>query len=97
MAAESLNIVRPAYYENALKNRYVRDETSVEMLEIITSSVVADLGQSPWWDIVRAPWQDTLQKPSADFASAVAKNMPKSEKAITDLLDMIADLKAQEQ
>ena len=97
MAAESLNIVRPAYYENALKNRYVRDETSVEMLEIITSSVVADLGQSPWWDIVRAPWQDTLQKSSADFASAVAKNMPKSEKAISDLLDLIADLKAQEQ
>ncbi|MBQ3178366.1 MAG: hypothetical protein IJB52_11160 [Clostridia bacterium] len=97
MAAESLNIVRPAYYENALKNRYVRDETSVEMLEIITSSVVADLGQSPWWDIVRAPWQDTLQKPSPDFASAVTKNLPKCEKAINDLMDMIADLKAQEQ
>ena len=95
MAAESLNIVRPAYYENALKNRYVRDETSVEMLDIITNGNVADLGQSPWWDIVRAPWQDTLQKASPDFASAVTKNMPKCEKAIGDLMELIANLKAQ--
>ena len=95
MAAESLNIVRPAYYENALKNRYVRDETSVEMLDIITNGNVADLGQSPWWDIVRTPWQNTLQQPSPDFASAVAKNMPKCEKAIADLMNLVADLKAQ--
>jgi len=95
MAAESLNIVRPAYYENALKNRYVRDEISVEMLDIITNGNVADLGQSPWWDIVRTPWQNTLQQSSGDFASAVAKNMPKCEKAIADLLDLVANLKGQ--
>ncbi|MBQ8641544.1 MAG: hypothetical protein IJ480_04945 [Clostridia bacterium] len=93
LAVESLNINHPAYYENALKNRYLRDEKSLEMLEIITNSVVPDLGQNPWWDIVRTPWQDTLQKKGTDYASAVAKNMPKSETAIGELMDMIDTLK----
>ncbi len=92
LAVESLNINYPAYYDNALKNRYLRDQKSLEMLEIITNSVVADLGQNPWWDIVRAPWQSTLQSKSTDFASAVAKNIPKCEKAIDDLMEMIDSL-----
>ena len=95
LAVESLNINHPAYYENALKNRYLRDEKSLEMLEIITNSVVPDLGQNPWWDIVRTPWQDTLQKKGTDFASAVAKNMPKSQKAIDELMEMVESLKAE--
>ena len=64
-------------------------EHILEVALVITSSTVVDLGQSPWWDIVRAPWQDTLQKPSGDFASAVAKNMPKCEKAIADLMSRL--------
>lgn len=92
LAVESLNINYPAYYDNALKNRYLRDQKSLEMLEIITNSVVADLGQNPWWDIVRSPWQNTLQNKSTDFASAVAKNMPKCEEAIDDLMEMIESL-----
>ena len=93
LAVESLNINHPAYYENALKNRYLRDEKSLEMLEIITSSVVPDLGQNPWWDIVRVPWQDTMSKKGTEFASAVQKNMPKSEAAIADLMEMVESLK----
>ncbi len=93
LAVESLNITHPAYYENALKNRYLRDEKSLEMLEIITNSVVPDLGQNPWWHIVRTPWQDTLVKKSTDFASAVARHLPKSEAAIDEMMEMVAELK----
>lgn len=35
--------VFPAYYDNALLNRYVRDEDSVEMIEIIRESMTYDL------------------------------------------------------
>lgn len=93
LAVESLNINHPAYYENALKNRYLRDERSLEMLEIITNTVVNDLGQNPWWDIVRTPWQDTMSRKGTEFASAVQKNMPKSEKAIAELMEMVESLK----
>ncbi len=93
LAVESLNLYYPAYYEDVLQNRYLRDEESLRMLEIITNSVVQDLGQSPWWDIVRTPWQDTLQKKSTDFMSAVQKNMLKCEKAIADMLELVASIK----
>lgn len=93
LAVESLNINHPAYYENALKNRYLRDERSLDMLEIITNTVVNDLGQNPWWDIVRTPWQDTMSRKGTEFASAVQKNMPKSEKAIAELMEMVESLK----
>ncbi len=93
LAVESLNITYPAYYENALQNRYVRDQDSIEMMEIITAGVVNDLGQNPWWDIIRTPWQNTMQNKSTDFASAVQKNMPKSEAAIEDLLALVKQLK----
>ena len=63
------------------------------MLEIITNSVVPDLGQNPWWHIVRTPWQDTLVKKSTDFASAVARHLPKSEAAIDEMMEMVAELK----
>jgi hypothetical protein len=63
------------------------------MLEIITNTVVNDLGQNPWWDIVRTPWQDTMSRKGTEFASAVQKNMPKSEKAIAELMEMVESLK----
>ncbi len=93
LAVESLNITHPAYYENALQNRYVRDQDSIEMMEIITAGVINDLGQNPWWDIIRTPWQNTMQNKSTDFASAVQKNMPKSEAAIEELMELVAKLK----
>lgn len=93
LAVESLNIVTPAFYDNALKNRYLRDEDSVRMLEIISANGVVDLGQSPWWDIVRVPWQNTLVSKKPNFASAVEKNMKKSQKAIDELMEKVAAIK----
>ena len=93
LAVESMNIVYPAFYDNALKNRYVRDEDSIRMLEIITNSVVVDLGQSPWWDIIRAPWMDTLKSKKNNFASAVEKNTKKANTAIDKMMECIAAIK----
>lgn len=44
LAAESYNLVTPAYYEKTLVGKYIRDEQSEEMLDIILSSHVYDLG-----------------------------------------------------
>jgi hypothetical protein len=93
LAVESLNIYYPVYYESSLKNRYLRDEDSLRMLAIITDSVMWDLGSSLWWDIVRQPWLACLQNGNKDFASAVAKNLPKGEKAIATLMETIAAIR----
>ena len=43
MACESNKNVMPAFYEDALKNKYSRDEKSVAMLDLIMDGRVADL------------------------------------------------------
>lgn len=43
MAFYSMELVRPAYYENMLNARLARDMESIEMLEIITTNVSYDL------------------------------------------------------
>ena len=93
LAVESLNTVNPAYYDNALKNRYIRDNESLRMLELIMNTTVLDLGQDPFWDVIRTPWLDTLSSGKPNFASRVEKNMKKSQKALDKLMAMIDAIK----
>ena len=44
MAAESMYTLKPAYYEIALKGKYVRDEESESMLDLIFASKIYDIG-----------------------------------------------------
>jgi hypothetical protein len=44
MAAESMYTLKPAYYDIALKGKYIRDEESEEMLDLIFDSKIYDLG-----------------------------------------------------
>ncbi len=96
LAVGSLNYYYPVYYEDAIQNRYVRDTDSIRMLELITNGMYVDLGSTIWWDIIRAPWLNCIQQNSTDFASAVAKNESKGQKAIDDLLEAIDFIRSQE-
>ena len=44
LAAESYYTVTPAYYEKTLIGKYTRDEESADMIDIILSTRVYDLG-----------------------------------------------------
>ena len=44
LAYTSREIVRPVYYDQILDYKYMRDEDSVDMLDIILSTRVFDLG-----------------------------------------------------
>ena len=48
LTCESKNTVIPAYYDVALKTKYVRDEASVDMLNIIFENRIYDLGDTYW-------------------------------------------------
>jgi hypothetical protein len=50
---ESANIVKPAYYDIALKTKYTRDDESSEMLDIIFNSRVVDMGDTTLCDKIR--------------------------------------------
>lgn len=48
LASESRKSLIPDYYEVALKTKYIRDENSIEMLDLIFNSRIYDLGDTYW-------------------------------------------------
>ena len=55
LASGSAKWVFPAYYENSIQGRSLRDSDSVEMLEIIRGTRVFDWGSVTWSESLRAP------------------------------------------
>ncbi|MCL2774430.1 MAG: hypothetical protein FWD71_13940, partial [Oscillospiraceae bacterium] len=84
MACETLNDVIPAYYDVSLKTKYARDDESAEMLDIIFSHRVCDLGDSIWCSILRdGIFVKMFQKNDRNLTS----NMEKVEPVITKAID----------
>jgi len=73
MAYYSVDTLTAAYYDNALKTRYIRDEESGDMLDIIFASRVYDLGFIYNWGGVGYLIQNMYMKKSSNFASEYAK------------------------
>jgi len=72
MATASLSLVRPAYYETALKEKYSRDPESTEMLDIIVKSSTYDLGYYGGFGIT-GTIASQIKSATANFTSAWEK------------------------
>ncbi len=81
MAADSLNNLTPAYYEVCLTDKYVRDQESVEMLDLILSSVVMDNANIFSWGNIETAVADALYKGDA-IASVLASKKAATETAM---------------
>jgi len=69
LAAESYNLVTPAYYEQTLVGKYVRDEESVATLDIILATRVYDLGWFYGIGGYNESCMDIWRKEQSNFAS----------------------------
>jgi ABC-type glycerol-3-phosphate transport system substrate-binding protein len=69
MAAESRNWLVPAYYTIALEGKFMRDEESKEMLDIILRTRRYDLGYAANWGNIMTGYQTSVRRGDADFAS----------------------------
>ncbi len=49
MAAKSREVLRPAYYETALSLKYLRDEESIAMLDLVIDNRAYELEQAFWF------------------------------------------------
>ncbi len=87
LAVETKNYVIPAYYENALLNKFIRDEESVEMLNIIQTNRTLDLGDSIWYTTVREVFINCFRNKTKTFASAMEKNAAKISKTIDKAIE----------
>ena len=75
-----------AYYDTALNNRYIRDEDSGEMLDIIFASRVYDFGFI--FDVggMGTLIQTMFNSRKNNFASEYEKRESKAQSALADLM-----------
>lgn len=101
MSAEGYRQVTPAYFEVALKNRYTKDQTSKEMVDIIKQSMVLDFayayGADKWWS--RSLYALLSNKngngASKDYASYYAQMLPDAEARVELVTTKFEEMLAQ--
>ena len=86
-SARSMQTVLPAYYDITLEGKYMRDNDSLEMLEIIFDSVIYDIGRYYNWGsmygTISSMWngkQDTFASSFEKTVKIVNKSMEKTLK-----------------
>ncbi len=86
MAVESVNTVKPAYYDVCLKGRYADDAESVYMLDIITTSVATDYAEIFGWGSFHSTVQSAITS-GAPIASILKKNSAAAEKVMKKAIE----------
>ena len=92
LAAESKYTLQPAYYDIALQRKYARDEESGEMLDIIFSTRVYDIGAVYSFGGVYMDFVNMANKSNRDVASFYEKNSGKMERAIEKVVGIFQSM-----
>jgi len=92
MAEVSKYTLTPAYYEVALKGKYIRDEESAEMLDIILAQRAYDLGMIFNWGNMFSTITGMSTTSNADFASLYAKREKATLTAIEKFIDSLESI-----
>lgn len=79
LQSESAKTVRPAYYDIALKTKYTRDDESAQMLALIFSTRVVDMGDTTLCDKIRDGFM-------AQMFSANNRNLASSSKQMENII-----------
>ena len=87
LSAESRRLVIPAYYEVALGAKYLRDEGSFKMLDIILDNRVYELCDIYAWGGLSAAISNLAKKNDINLASVIEKNEDKTIAAIQKTVD----------
>lgn len=82
MASLSHTTLTPAYYDNALKGKFARDNASGAMLDLIFENRVYDLTQIYGWGALPSSYNALALKGSTDLASLIAEKQEKIDTSI---------------
>jgi hypothetical protein len=85
MAAKSMQLLRPAYYDIALNGKYLRDEESIGMLDIIIKERVYDLGLAYGFGGIT----DIIQGLGKKGGAGLSSTMESKGKAIQAAIDKV--------
>ena len=84
--------ILPAYYDVTLTQKGLRNEDSVEMMNIIREARVPEIGSTfGWTSAVSSPIETQLMNGKSDLASKIASAKSKVEKAISATMEILAE------
>lgn len=89
LAAVSQYTLTPAYYDISLKGKYIRDDESADMIDLILNNRLYDIGLTFNWGGTLTLFINMTDAGAYDFASRYEKI---EEKAIAEMEKFIADL-----
>jgi len=89
--AESYYTLRSAYYEVSLKTKFLRDDESEEMLDLIFDSRVYDLGNFYNWGEVFGVLHGMVDARNTDYVSAYERIMPRIERDMQRAIEMFLE------
>jgi hypothetical protein len=87
MARESSLFVIPAYYESTLQLKFARDESTLEMLRIISDTAYFDLGYIYNFGGSGFVSRELLTQKSTNLISYYEKNVGRIQKDIDKLVE----------
>ncbi len=85
-SARSMEIVLPAYYDITLQGKYMRDDDSLEMLEIIFDSMIYDIGRFYNWGSMYGTISSMWNNKQDTFASQYEKSLKRINKSMEKTL-----------
>ena len=94
MASENLRMVKPAYYEIALKRKYMSDPTAWDMLDMAFEHVIVDAGVI-YADSLEYPHhhlRTMIDSKSNSVASTFGKSKNKMNKQLAKIVDKMENL-----
>jgi len=93
LSAESRKITIPAYYEISIGTKYLRDEISVRMLDIILENRIYDIIESMYnWGGFAGAFSTAASKGDKNFASLIEKHEAKIQTAMQKTIDAFANI-----
>jgi hypothetical protein len=89
LAYQSLVYLTPAYYEQALRGKFIRDDDSSEMLDIILANRVCDIGYTGNVGNLVTEIMSMAKKGQSDFASMYEKRESSAQKALDKIISAL--------
>jgi hypothetical protein len=92
LAAESRYTLQPAYYDVALQRKYIRDEESSEMLDIIFGSRVYDIGGMYSFGDITGDFNALVSRFDRNIVSYYERRSGSMENAINRIVGIFEDM-----
>ncbi len=90
LGSATARYVMPAYYEQSLANKVVRDEDSSEMLDIVRYNRILDMGECPWFEFARRPIEfEVFLDQNAELMSLCASIQSALEAKIAEAVEAL--------